>query len=174
MERDQKDLDLAGELNDLMQLDFDAAKTYEVAIAHVDQVDVKADLELFRRDHLRHIDDLTSCLRALGGEAKQPGRDAKGFVLESLTRLRSVAGTIGALKAMRTNEKLTNKSYDTAVALPLPVLALELVRRHVDDERRHLAAIDAHIERLSARGDRDDRDDGIDAGRPDLRPGGPL
>jgi hypothetical protein len=61
-----------------------------------------------------------------------------------------VTGTVGALRAMRMNEKLTNKTYDKAVRLDLPPMALEVVTRNLEDERRHLAAIENHIDRIAA------------------------
>jgi hypothetical protein len=65
-----------------------------------------------------------------------------------MTKLRSATGTIGALKAMRMNEKLTNRTYEKQVRGELPPIALEVVTRNLEDERRHLAAIEEHITRL--------------------------
>jgi rubrerythrin len=148
-EKNDKDVDVIKELNDLKQLDYDAAKTYEEAISHIKEIEIKEDLEIFRRDHLRHMDELTIVIRTLGGEAKEVGRDIKGALLEGMTKLRSVTGTEGALKAMRMNEKVTNKSYDEASKLELPENARELVLRNLADERRHLATIEMHLDRLA-------------------------
>ena len=143
-------------LNDLIQLDYGASKTYEQALEHVDEEDdeVRMDLHMFMQDHVRHIEDLSDVIEELGGEAQEPGRDVKGVLLEGMTKLRSVTGTKGALKAMRMNEKLTNKSYDDVAEKDLPTSAQEVVMANRDDERRHLAAIEAHIDRL--RGSDDD------------------
>ena len=86
----------------------------------------------------------------LGGEVEEVTRDIKGVLLEGMTKLRSVTGTLGALRAMKSNEKLTNKAYDKAVRLDLPPMALEVVTRNLEDERRHLAAIENHIDRVAA------------------------
>ncbi len=143
--------DIVKALNELVQLDYDATKTYEQALEHVDDPEVRADLAAFREDHLRHITELSAAVRDLGGEPIDPQRDVKGFVLESMTRLRSASGTAGALKAMRLNEKLTNRSYDKAAELSLPPAARQIVLANLDDERRHLAAIEAHIARVTAK-----------------------
>jgi uncharacterized protein (TIGR02284 family) len=140
--------DVIQHLNELIQLDFDASKTYEQALEHVDDPLVREDLELFRADHERHIVELTRVVEDLGGEAEEVGRDIKGVLLESMTKLRSATGTLGALKAMRTNEKLTNRTYEKSVARELPPIALEVVTRNLEDERRHLAAIEEHLARL--------------------------
>lgn len=157
--------DIVEELNELVQLDYDASKTYEQALAHIDEadVDVRADLESFRLDHLRHIEELRAVIEEHGGAPIEPSRDVKGVLLEGLTKLRSVTGTLGALKAMRMNEQLTNRSYDRAAELDLPAGARAFVLANLTDERRHLAAIEAHIERL--RGDAGDEleDDDLDA-----------
>ncbi len=143
--------DIVKALNELVQLDYDASKTYEQALEHIDDDLVRGDLRAFREDHLRHITELSAAIRDLGGEPIEPKRDVKGLVLESVTRLRAARGTAGALKAMRTNEKLTNRSYDKAAELSLPPAARGIVLANLDDERRHLAAIEAHIARVTAK-----------------------
>ncbi|MDB4955177.1 MAG: hypothetical protein JWO36_2746 [Myxococcales bacterium] len=147
-----KDVDVIKELNDLRQLDYDAAKTYEEAISRIDEIEVKEDLEIFRRDHVRHMDELAIAVGVLGGEVKEVGRDLKGTLLEGMTKLRSVTGTKGALSAMRMNEKFTNKSYEEASQLALPETARELVLRNLADERRHLETIQMHLDRLTGAG----------------------
>ena len=152
--------DIVEELNELAQLDYDASKTYEQALQHIDASDVavRADLEAFRRDHLRHIDELRAVIEEHGGAPIDLSRDLKGVLLEGMTKLRSVTGTLGALKAMRMNEKLTNRSYERACELDLPLGARAFVLANLADERRHLAAIEAHIARLRGSADADAED----------------
>lgn len=129
-------------LNDLIQLDFDATQAYEQAIDRIDVVGIAEDLEGFRQDHERHIEELSAAVRRLGGEPTKRSRDLKGYLIEGMTALRSVTGVEGALKAMRSNEKTTNKKYDEALSDPLPPDIAALVRRNRDDERRHLQYIE--------------------------------
>jgi rubrerythrin len=167
--------DIIKELNGLVQLDFDASLTYEQALQSIDEEDpeVREDLEAFRQDHLQHIDDLQRLILELGGQPIEPSRDVKGVLLEGLTKLRGITGTVGALKAMRMNEKLTNRSYDKMAELGLPQEAVQVIAVNLADERRHLAVIEAHLARLT--GDEvfeDDEDVAIHpdaAWRPDAR-----
>jgi demethoxyubiquinone hydroxylase (CLK1/Coq7/Cat5 family) len=69
----------------------------------------------------------------------------KGYLIEGFTALRSMTGTEGALKAMRTNEKITNKNYDKALSQDLPADVAAIVRRNRDDERRHLEYIETAL-----------------------------
>jgi rubrerythrin len=139
-------------LNDLIQLDYDAIQTYEQALKRVDDDDhdVRRDLDSFRLDHERHVAELSSLITSMGDIAKDVGRDVKGVLLEGMTALRSVTGTVGALKAMRMNEKLTNRNYEKASHAGLPLEAVELVTKNLADERRHLTTIEMHIDRLVA------------------------
>ena len=114
------DDDLIHELNELIQLDYDASRTYEHALQHVGDEQARADLQAFMRDHLQHMAELRTVILELGGAPLEPSRDLKGVLLEGMTKLRSVTGTMGALKAMRMNEKLTNRTYDRASELDLP------------------------------------------------------
>jgi rubrerythrin len=120
-------------LNRLIQLDADAAQLYRMAIEHVD-----------------HIADLTRAVIDLGGEPEEPSRDITGVLFEGVAALRMVTGTNGALSAMRMNERHTNHVYDEALDNALPPLAYELVLQHLEDERRHLAVIEMHMDRLAA------------------------
>ena len=138
-------------LNKLIQLDFDAALTYKDAIVHIDDLAVRLDLEDFLRDHDRHVVELSSIIRDLGGAPIKVHRDIKGALLEGVTKLRSRRGALGALRAMRANEKLTNRVYERENAIYMPPIAQVSVMENVADERRHLAAIEAHIERLSVK-----------------------
>jgi rubrerythrin len=138
-------------LNKLIQLDFDASLTYKDALVHTGDLVVRLDLEDFLRDHERHVMELSSIIRDLGGIPIEVHRDIKGALLESVTKLRSRTGTLGALRAMRTNEKLTNRVYDREMEVYMPPIAQVIVMENQADERRHLAAIEAHIERLSAK-----------------------
>jgi rubrerythrin len=135
-------------LNKLVQLDVDASCTYREAIEHVDDYDVRSDLQRFLADHERHIRQLGEVIRALGGTPIEAHRDFKGALLESMTKLRS-RGTLGALRAMRTNERLTNRTYDRALEKFMPPVGQVLVMENLADERRHLAAIEGHIGRLT-------------------------
>jgi rubrerythrin len=143
--------DIIKELNELIQLDHDATKTYEHALERIDGEDenVRVDLQDFKQDHVRHIEDLRDVIEELGGTPIEPSRDLKSVLLEGVTKLRSVSGTIGALKAMRMNEKLTNRAYDKAMELGSVEAVQDVLEANLADERRHLIAIEAHIARLS-------------------------
>ena len=62
----------------------------------------------------------------------------KGYVIEGMTALRSMLGTVQALKAMKSNEELTNRRYMEALHLDLPEDIRAVVEQNRDDERRHL------------------------------------
>lgn len=137
-------------LNKLIQLDYDAAGTYREAIGHIDEASARIDLESFLNDHERHVMELSRVIRDLGGLPIEVHRDFKGVVLEGMTRLRS-RGTLGALRAMRMNERLTNRTYDKALDVFMPPIGQAIVLENFKDERRHLAAIEAHITRITGK-----------------------
>lgn len=134
-------------LRDLVHLDVDAVHAYDQAIKNIDVAHVRAEIERFKADHERHITDLGAAIVDLGGEAPAIRRDVKGFFIEGMTALRAAMGTEQSLKAMLTNEKLTNREYDKAAKMTLPPEVDALVRRNYDDEKRHLAYIEDAIAR---------------------------
>ncbi len=130
------------ELNALIQLDIDALRAYDQATQNIDAFAVKSRLSDFRSDHQRHITDLSPAVTRLGGRPPANKPDLKGFLIQGFTAIRSRTGTEGALKAMQTNEKLTNRTYAQAVSMPFPDDIAAIVQRCAQDERRHLEYID--------------------------------
>lgn len=137
-----------GALLDLIQLDGDAIRLYDQALEHVDDFDARTDLEAFRADHERHVGDLTKVVFDLGGDVPPANLDLKGELLRVLTEIRSSTGTKGALKAMRMNERITNRAYEKAIESQLPEAAVYVITKNLADERRHLETIEAHLYRL--------------------------
>lgn len=133
---------LIDQLEDTRQLDIDAVEAYGEAIKRIDHATIRDRLIEFRADHERHITELDGCIRQLGGMPKKRKADLKGFLIEGFTALRSAIGIEGALKAMRSNEKLTNRRYGEAVTHGFPADIQRILENGRDDEKRHLAYIE--------------------------------
>ena len=141
--------DVIEKLKALVHLDYDAIKAYRRAIDRIKEPAIKEQLTLFLADHGRHVHDLKAAIENLGGDpAKDPGRDAKGVLIELVTFVRSLFGTKSALRAMRRNEQLTNSMYERALAADLPAEVLAIIRRNREDEARHLEYIEATLVQL--------------------------
>lgn len=127
-------------LNELLQLDIDAANAYDEALKHIDNRNIYKNIESFRQDHLRHINDLTRFIKKYGGTPVTPAPDLKGFLIEGFTTLRSYTCTQGALDAMQSNEKTTTKNYNHALQknFEFPHDVKDLLRKNFMDESRHL------------------------------------
>jgi uncharacterized protein (TIGR02284 family) len=125
-------------LNSLIHLDIDAVRAYTRAIDEIDFPEAKEELTKFRADHERHIKNLSHEMARLGGKPPENKPDLKGFFIETFTAIRSKMGTEQALKAMKSNEELTNREYENALAVELPHFAREIVLLNREDEARHL------------------------------------
>lgn len=138
-------------LADLAQLDIDASYAYEQALKNIDQQDIYRDIDMFRNDHLRHIDELNALIEKYDGEPVEKSQDFKGYLIEGFTSLRSMTGTEGALKAMESNEVLTNKNYKSALdqANNVPNEVKDLLNANYGDEQRHLDYIRNTLKRLN-------------------------
>lgn len=132
---------LIDQLVSLAQLDIDATHAYTSAIERIDLMDVKQQLTLFRSDHERHVTNLSPLIEQLGGQAPTRSADLKGFFIQGMTAVRSMFGNEAALKAMKGNEELTNKTYFKALELDFPVDIRNVIQANLDDERRHLAYV---------------------------------
>jgi uncharacterized protein (TIGR02284 family) len=132
-------------MNEQIHLDMDAIDAYDEAIDACETAEFKLKLGEFKGDHERHVQDLSECVRACGGEPSVR-RDVKGFFIKGFTAITAM-GDKSALYAMRTNEQLTNRSYDNALGNhELPDRVREILERNRDDERRHLAWIQGVID----------------------------
>jgi rubrerythrin len=137
------------DLSSLIQLDMDAAFAYEQAIANIDIEVIRANLESFMEDHEHHVVELSNIVLGLGGTPPVEGKDFKGFLISGFTRVRSASGTIGALKAMKMNEMLTNKMYENALSWSQPEEIREIIESNLEDERHHLQFIEEALQRLT-------------------------
>lgn len=138
--------EIVNKLNSLVQLDIDAVHAYKEATEKVENPVVREHLTLYRQDHDRHIADLSAEIRKLGGTPPEYSLDFKGYLIKGFTSLRSATGTEGALNAMHTNEKLTNKEYEAAKYWDLPPDLKQIIALAREDERRHLEYIERALQ----------------------------
>lgn len=134
-------------LNTLIQSEVDTLHAYAQSQEQIRDPDIARDLEWFRRDYERHIEKLTAAVQRLGGSPVTPRRDAKGFLMQGMTALRSATGLDGALKAVRTSEKRINDEYDEALLVPLPDDVMALLFSNRADARRHLTYLEEALDR---------------------------
>jgi rubrerythrin len=129
-------------LSELVKVDIDAVHAYDQAIQRIEAISLRDELTLFRQDHDRHVSNLRKLIQAFDVVPPDLGQDFKGFLIEGFTALRSITGVEGALKAMKTNEELTNRKYREALAMSFSPNTRELLEKNYADEQKHLLFID--------------------------------
>lgn len=124
-------------LEDLIQLDYDAADAYQAAIDRLENAHFRDRLAEFKRDHLRHITELGDILSSMGRTPPKEG-DMKGILAKGKVVIGGLMGDEAILQAMRTNEADTNTAYERAVQFDaLPSATRDTLQRGLEDERRH-------------------------------------
>lgn len=137
--------DIADLLNALIELDFDAAEAYEVAIDRVEDEGDKAAFTSFKDDHERHTRELQPFVTELG-EKPSDKSGFKAVLTKGKVSLASLVGDKAILVAMKTNEDDTNTAYDRAVSRDdVPSHIRDVLIRNRDDERRHLAYVEKRL-----------------------------
>ncbi|MDO5576477.1 MAG: ferritin-like domain-containing protein [Fibrobacter sp.] len=134
-------IEAADKLSSLMKLDIDAVKAYEKALENIDNREVYDEIAKYRDDHVRHVDVLTHMIRDLGSVPPKRTTDIRGLFLTGASMLMGISGTSGALKALQTGEKMTNKSYENATNQPFPKEIRNRLESFFLDEQRHLRYI---------------------------------
>lgn len=137
-------------LHDLIELDMDAAEAYRSAIDKLKDAECKVALGGFLQDHERHVAELGPQLQALGGKPPS-GPDFKRVLTQGKVAIAGLMGDVAILKAMKTNEDDTNVAYERASSRTDVTPSVQaLLRRNLDDERRHRAWIEQRISVMSA------------------------
>lgn len=122
----------------LIQLDLDAIEAYEQALKNIDHKQIHSKLTSFQDDHVRHVNVLSEIVKKMGGTPPRRTIDIKGFFLSGFTAIRSLTGTVGALKAMVSNEELTTRTYEDALKWSFSAEVKEIIKNNFEDEKRHL------------------------------------
>jgi uncharacterized protein (TIGR02284 family) len=124
------------ELNEVLQCDIDALGAYQAAIDAIAEPEVKRQLTQFQADHQRQVAMLKELVQRAGGTPKERA-DLKGILQRGFTRVAGLVGAESCLKAMLTNEKMTNAVYTRHCQKAYPADILAVLRRGLDDEQRH-------------------------------------
>lgn len=140
--------DIAKNLSNLVELDFDAIAAYKAAIERLENPTYKAKLTEFLGDHERHIRELSDVVRTAGGTPPDSG-DAKKILTKGKVVIADMGGDKAILKAMKSNEDQTNAKYEKAVDENYPLEAQTVLQGGLADERRHRAWIELTLTELS-------------------------
>jgi hypothetical protein len=132
-----------GDLTDLLQnlarLDYDAIEAYDAAIERLEDTKAQATLREFRKDHERHISDLTPHISGLGAEVPS-GSGPKRLLTEGKVKIAALFGDSAILTAMATNEVETESAYRSASERDdVDTQLAEKLRAAMEDEARHKA-----------------------------------
>ena len=140
---------LADALESIVELDLDAIRAYDAAIAALASAGDKRELGAFKRDHERHVRELGPQIERHGGRVPT-GPDLKVVLTKGKTVLAALIGDRAVLMAMKTNEDDTNAAYEHILGRDdLDEPLRDLLHKNLTDERRHRAWIE---ERVAAEG----------------------
>jgi len=129
------------------RMDAEAAAVYEAASELIGIDEITEQLLSFRDDHLRHVESLNRLLLERGGDPVSDEVDPDASMLVELAEAMGAIGPKPGLAAVIGNEQLTNSVYQSALMLPYDARTRDLLERHLADERRHLAALNAMMGR---------------------------
>lgn len=131
------DATLVAQLNDLLQLDYDAVAAYEIALRELDSPVLGRQLQAHLDDHQRHIQELERHIARIGG-MKVPMPHLSGVFKLAVQSAVAAASDRKVLLAFKANEVQSRDRYNrAAMELDLPVDIRDTVRRAADDEIRH-------------------------------------
>jgi len=131
--------DIRALVKDLIYLEHDAIAAYDACIARLDDKELRAQMSVFKQDHLHHLDVLTTMATQLRLEVPTGG-DMKQYLTTGKIVLADMLGDSTILYAMKTNEDDTVKAYEQASRHEDAVPASKaFFLGALEDERRHRA-----------------------------------
>lgn len=128
---------LVAELNDLLRLDHDALQAYTLAIRLLESEEYKRQLEEFRADHQRHIDELSQLIRSRDGTPLELPHLPSGAFKLAVQAIGATGGDRAVLLAFKANERQVRDKYRRAARTPHSADVTSVLARAADDESRH-------------------------------------
>jgi rubrerythrin len=144
----QTDTALVSELNDLLKLDHDAVQAYTLAIRLLENADYKRQLEAFRADHQRHIDELTQLIRSRDGTPLELPHLPSGVFKLAVQAIGGAGGDRAVLLAFKANERQVRDKYRRAARTVHTADVTSVLARGADDEALHYAWVLEALEDL--------------------------
>ncbi len=149
----QTDSELAAELNDLLMLDHDAVQAYSLAIRLLENPEYKRQLEVFRVDHERHIDELSQLVRSRGATPLELPHVPSGAFKLAVQAVGAAGGDRAVLLAFKANERQVRDKYRRSARAVHPADVTSVLARGADDETRHYAWALETLEELGVTSD---------------------
>lgn len=149
----QSDAPLVAELNDLLMLDHDAIQAYALAIRLLENPAYKAQLELFRLDHERHIDELSQLIVSRDGTPLDLPHLPSGAFKLAVQAIGAAGGDRAVLLAFKANERQVRDKYRRSARNVHPADVTSVLARAAEDEARHYAWALKTLEELGVTAD---------------------
>lgn len=125
-------------LKELIELEYAAVDAYKAAIERLENPPYKEKLNEFKRDHERHIQEISMLLKQNKHDIPQSGLLGKQILTMGKVILANMVGDNTILQAMKSNEIDTNTAYERMNEHKdkWPE-AKEFIKTGLQDEKRH-------------------------------------
>lgn len=127
---------LVGELNDLLQLDYDAVAAYTLALKSLEDPAYQEAVRSFKADHERHIEELTALVRQYGG-VPMPMPHLSGAFKLAVQAVGGAGGDAAVVTTFKANEVQSRDKYRRAASRQHPPDVQDVLIRAARDEQRH-------------------------------------
>ena len=130
------DAALVAELNDLLQLDYDAVAAYTLALKALDDPDYQEAVRTFKADHERHIEELTELVRQYDG-IPMPIPHLSGVFKLAVQAVGAAGDDAAVITTFKSNEVQSRDKYRRAASRQHPADVQGVLIRAARDEQRH-------------------------------------
>lgn len=127
---------LVAELNDLLQLDYDAVAAYTLALNTLDDPGYRDAVRVFKAEHERHIEDLTALVRKYNG-MPMPMPHLSGAFKLAVQGIGAMGNDAAVITAFKSNEVQSRDKYRRVASRQHPPEVQGVLIRAARDEQRH-------------------------------------
>jgi ferritin-like metal-binding protein YciE len=133
-------------LKDLIELEYAAVDAYDAAITRLENSEYKTKITGFKKDHEKHIEDLSILLKSNNQEVPKSGNYSKELITTGKVVIADLLGDEVILRALRSNEIDTNTAYERMNERKdkWPD-SVAIIAGGLHDERRHKEWLDKTI-----------------------------
>ncbi|HEY0810475.1 MAG TPA: DUF2383 domain-containing protein [Longimicrobiales bacterium] len=132
----QEEAELVAELNELLQLDYDAVAAYALALNGLEDPGYQDAVRRFKADHDRHTVDLTALVLSYGGDPVATPTLSGAFKL-AVQSAGNEGGDAAIIRAFKANETQARAKYRRAASRQHPADVQGILIRAARDEQRH-------------------------------------
>lgn len=144
--------EIAQKLSSFHAMNQGAVKAYEEAESKIQDQNIKAQLDRFKRDHEHHVQEIAQWFQTSGQQQMQPSAEFKNFDQVVLQTFKAAQSQEQIMQCMHVAEAFVNAEYGECLQTILPQEVKQMLQQQLQIEHRHLQAVEEYSPLMTTMG----------------------